>query len=136
MVEQSFSKTKKAKSIKDCFESIILSSKRKPKLIETDREKEIYNNLFEVFSKNNNIKQFSRNSDLGAVFAEGFNRTEVFFKDKFLKRLMVIGLMYYLEEQINTKIEYILARKLTPTQAILKKMKVSSTRIYSKIERN
>ena len=59
-----------------------LNSKRKPKLLETDRCKEIYKNFFRNFLNINNIKHYSRNSSLGAVFAEKFNRT---IRD-FLKR--------------------------------------------------
>ena len=52
----------------------MISSKRKPNLIETDRGKEFYNNIFQDFKKND-IKICSRNSSFGAVFAERFNRT-------------------------------------------------------------
>ena len=61
--------------MKDSFESILISSKRKPNLIEIDRGKEFYNNIFQGFLKNNNIKLYSRNSSYGVVFAERFNRT-------------------------------------------------------------
>ena len=36
---------------KDSFENILISSKRKPNLIETDRGKECYNNIFQDFLK-------------------------------------------------------------------------------------
>ena len=49
--------------------------KRKPGLIETDRGKEFYHNIFQEFLNKNNIKIYSRNSSYGAVFAERFNRT-------------------------------------------------------------
>ena len=68
-------KNKTAQTIKDFFEKIIISSKRKPNLIETDRGKEFYNNNFQDFLNKNNIKLYSRNTSLGAVFAERFNRT-------------------------------------------------------------
>ena len=58
----------------DSFENFITSSKRKPNLIETDRVKEFYNNMFQNFLKNNNFKHHSRNSYLGAAFAERVNR--------------------------------------------------------------
>ena len=63
------------KQKKDSFENILISSKRKPKLIESDRGKEFYNNIFQDFLKKNNNKLYSRNSSYGAVFAERFNRT-------------------------------------------------------------
>ena len=53
----------------------MISSKRSPNLIETDRCKEFYNNIFQDFQNKNNIKIYSRNSSYGAVFAEIFNRT-------------------------------------------------------------
>ena len=68
-------KNKNAQTIKDSFENILMNSKRKPNLIETDRGKEFYNNVFQDFLNKNNIKLHSRNSSYGAVFAERFNRT-------------------------------------------------------------
>ena len=68
-------KNKNAQTIKDSFENILINSKRKPNLIETDRGKEFYNNIFQDFLNKNNIKLYSRNSSYGAVFAERFNRT-------------------------------------------------------------
>ena len=53
----------------------MINSKRKPNLIETDRRKEFYNNIFQDFLNKNNMKLYSRNSLYGAVFAERFNRT-------------------------------------------------------------
>ena len=67
-------KNKNAQTIKDSFENTLISSK-KPNLIETDRGKEFYNNIFQDFLNKNNIKLYSRNSFYGAVFAERFNRT-------------------------------------------------------------
>ena len=68
-------KNKKAQTIKDSSENILISSKRKPSLIESDRGKEFYNNFFQDFPNKNNIKNFSRNSSYGAVFAGRYNRT-------------------------------------------------------------
>ena len=62
-------KNKNAQTIKDSFENILMNSKRKPGLIESDRGKEFYNNIFQDFLNKNNIKIYSRNSSLGAVFA-------------------------------------------------------------------
>ena len=42
--------------MKNFFENILISSKRKPGLIETDRGKEFYNNIFQDFQCKNNIK--------------------------------------------------------------------------------
>ena len=91
-------KNKNAQTITNSFENILISSKRKPDLIETDRGKEFYNNIFQDFLNKNNIKLYSRNSSFGSVFAERFNCTIKDFLNKlFLKRVIVIGLMYYLK---------------------------------------
>ena len=68
-------KNKNAQTIKDSFENILISSKTKPNLIESDRGKQFHNNIFQDFLNKNNIKLYSRNTSLGAVFAERFNRT-------------------------------------------------------------
>ena len=67
-------KNKNAQTIKESFENILISSKIKPNLIESDRGKEFYNHTFQDFLNKNNIKLYSRNSSYGAVFAERFNR--------------------------------------------------------------
>ena len=69
------SQNKNAQTIEDSFENILISSKRKPILIDSDRGKEFYNIIFQDFLNKNSIKLFSRNSSYGAVFAERFNRT-------------------------------------------------------------
>ena len=87
---------KNAITIKDSFENILISSKRKPNLVESDRRIEFYNNMFQDFLNKNHIKLYSRNSSYGAVFAERFNRT---IKDLLNKPVFekgeVIGLMFY-----------------------------------------
>ena len=67
-------KNKNAQTIKEPFENIFISSKRKPNLIENDRGKE-FRTVFKIFKSNNNIKIYSRISSFGAVYAERFNRT-------------------------------------------------------------
>ena len=115
-------KNKNAQTIKDSFESILTNSKRKPNLIETDRGKEFYNNIFQDFLNKNNIKLYSRNSSYGAVFAERFNRT---IRD-LLKKIVFergdanwIDVLPTITEQYNNKIHS--STKLTPIQASLKK---------------
>ena len=66
---------KNAQTIKDCFENILISSKRKPNLIETDNDKEFYINTFQIFVESVDIKHCSRKTYLAAVFAEKINRT-------------------------------------------------------------
>ena len=68
-------KNKNAQAINDSFENVLLSSKRKPTLFETDRGKEFYNNIFQDFLNKNNMKLYSGKTSLGAVFAERFYRT-------------------------------------------------------------
>ena len=67
-------KTKNAQTIKISFETILISSKRKPNFSESDRGNEVYNYIFQDFLKENKIKIYSRNSSYGAVFLERNNR--------------------------------------------------------------
>ena len=115
-------KIKNAQTIKDSFENILISSKRKPNLIESDRGKEFYNNIFQDFLNKNDIKLFSRNCSYGAVFAERFNRT---IRD-LLKRPVFeqgdsnwIDILPTITKQYNNKVHP--STKLTPIQASLKK---------------
>ena len=115
-------KNKNAQTIKDSFENILTNSKRKPNLIETDRGKEFYNNIFQDFLNKNNIRLYSRNSSYGAVFAERFNRT---IRD-LLKKIVFeqgdakwIDVLPTITKQSNNRIHS--STKLTPIQASLKK---------------
>ena len=115
-------RNKNAQTIKDFFENILLTSKRKPNLIETDRGKEFYNNIFQDFLNKNNIKIYSRNSSYGAVFPERFNRT---IRDR-LKKIVFeqgdanwIDILPTITKQYNNRIHS--STKLTPIQASLKK---------------
>ena len=115
-------KNKNAQTLKDSFENILITSKRKPNLIETDRGKEFYNNIFQDFLNKNNIKLYSRNSSYGAVFAERFNRT---IRD-LLKKIVFengdanwIDVLQTITKQYNNKVHS--STKLTPIQASLKK---------------
>ena len=115
-------KNKNAQTIKDSFENFLINSKRKPNLIETDRGKEFYNNIFQDFLNKNDIKLYSRNTSLGAVFAERFNR---FIRD-LLKKIVFekgdgnwIDILQTITKQYNNRIHS--STKLTPIQASLKK---------------
>ena len=55
-------KQKNAQTIEDSFENILINSKRKPNLFESDRGMEICNNIFQYFLNKNNIKICSRNT--------------------------------------------------------------------------
>ena len=113
---------KNAQTIKDSFENIIISSKRKPDLLETDRGKEFHNNNYQDFLKKNNIKLYSRNSSYGAVFAERFNRTirdllkKIVFENRGAKWIDVLP---KITKQYNNRIHS--STKLTPIQASLKR---------------
>ena len=100
----------------------MISSKRKPNLIETDHGKEFYNKIFQDFLNKNNIKLYSRNSSFGSVFAERFNRT---IRD-LLKRPVFergdgnwIDVLPKITKQNNNRAHS--STKLTPIQAIMKK---------------
>ena len=115
-------KNENGQTIKDSFENILISSKRKPNLIESDRGKEFYNNIFQDFSNKNNIKLYSRNSSYGAVFAERFNRT---IRDLLKKPVFEKGdgkwidILKVKTKQYSNKVHS--STKLTPTQASVKK---------------
>ena len=121
MVGQYLSK-KNAQTIKNSFENILINSKRSPNLIESDRGKEFYNNLFQDFLNKNHIKLYSRNSSYGVVFAERFNRT---IRDLLKKPVFERGdgnwidVLPTITKQYNTRIHS--STKLTPTQDSLKK---------------
>ena len=115
-------KNKNAQTIKDSFENSLITSKRKPILIETDRGKEFYNNIFQDFLDKNHIKLYSRNTSLGAVFAERFNRT---IRD-LLKKIVFengdanwIDVLQTITKQYNNRIHS--STKLSPKDASLKK---------------
>ena len=114
-------KNKNAITIKVSFENILINSKRSPNLIESDRGKEFYNNIFQDFlNKNNknNIKLYSRNNSYGAVFAEHFNRT---IRD-LLKKIVFengdanwIDVLQTITKQYNNRIHS--STKLSPNDA-------------------
>ena len=115
-------KNKNAQTIKDSFETILISSKRKPKLIESDRGKEFHNNIFQDFLNKNDIKLYSRNTSSGAVFAERF----IFSIRNLLKRPAFekgvgnwIDVLPTIKKHYNNRIHS--STKLTPIQASLKK---------------
>ena len=115
-------KVKNAQTIKESFENVLISSKRKPNLIETERGKEFYNNIFQSFLNNNNIKLYSRHTHLGAVFSERFDRT---IRD-LLKRPVFgkgdaswIDVSTKITKRYNNRLHS--STKLTPIQASLKK---------------
>ena len=100
----------------------MISSKRKPNLIESDRGKEFYSNFFQDFLNKNSIKLYSRNSSNGAVFPERLNKT---IRD-LLKRPVFekgdgnwIDILPTITKQYNNRVHS--STKLTPIQASTKK---------------
>ena len=100
----------------------MIGSKRKPNLIESDRGKEFYNNIFQSLLNNNNIKLYSRNTHLGASFAERFNKS---IRD-LLKKIVFehgdanwIDVLPTITKQNNNRIHT--STKLSPKDASLKK---------------
>ena len=115
------SQKKNAQTIKDSFENILITSKRKPKLIETDRGKE-FCNTFQIFLNNNNNKDYSRITSLGAVFAERFKRTitDLLERPVFEKGdVNWVDILHIITKQYNIRLQF--STKLTPIQASLKK---------------
>ena len=115
-------KNKNAQTIKDSFENILINSKRSQNLVESDRGKEFYNMIFQDFLNKNNIKLYSRNTPLGAVFAERYKLTI----RNLLKRPAFekgdgnwIDVLQTITKQYNERIHS--STKLTPIQASLKK---------------
>ena len=100
----------------------MISSKRKPNSIESDRGKEFYNNIFQDFLNKKNIKICSRSTCVGAVFAERFNRT---IRDLLKRTVFENGDISWIEvlpkitKQYNNRIHT--STKLSPKDASLKK---------------
>ena len=113
---------KNAQTIKDSFENILISSKRSPNLLEGDRDRGFYNNIFQDFLNKNIIKLYSRNSSFGSVYAERFNRT---IRDLLKKPVFEQGdakwidILPTITKQYNNRVHS--STKLTPIQASLKK---------------
>ena len=90
-------KNKNAQTIKDPLENILISSKRKPGLIESDRGKEFYNNIFQDFLKIKTISNFILEIVHMVLFLQKdlIVQSDIFLKRSFLKKVMQIGLMFY-----------------------------------------
>ena len=114
-------KNKYALSITEAFSQIFKTSRHKPNLLETDDGKEYVNENFSDFLNNHNIKRYSRNTALGAVFAEKFNRT---LRNLLKKTIFEKGRADWLSElpsvikQYNSTIHH--STKVTPVQASIK----------------
>ena len=111
-------KNKYTQSITEEFSQIVKSSKRKPNLLETDDGKEYVNKISDDFLNKHNIKRYSRNTQVGAKFAEKFNRT---IRNLIKKPVFEKGRADWLSElpsiikQYNNTIHHSI--KMTPVQA-------------------
>ena len=90
--------------------------------METDRGRDFYDSIFQNFLSNKSIKQYSRKSSLGAVFAKTFNRT---IRDG-LKKVVFGGVEANWKDVSNTITKQYFKRihssiKVTLNQASLKK---------------
>ena len=130
VIKNSFSKigftiplrNKNAQTIKDSFKKIVIISKRKPNLFESDRGKEFYNDNFQGFLYNNNIKLCSWNSSYGAFFVVRCNRTirNLLKRPDFEENDGIRSdLLPVVTKQYNNRIHT--STKLTPIQACLKR---------------
>ena len=63
-------KNKYSQTITNEFSNILTKSKRKPIKLESDREAEFYNSIFQNFLKSKNIHHYSRFTDKGPSLAE------------------------------------------------------------------
>ena len=125
-------KNKYAQSITDAFSQIIKTSRRKPNLLETDDGKEYVNKIFNDFLNKHNIKRYSRNTALGAVFAERFNRTirNLLKKPVFEKREADwLSELPSVTKQYNNTIHS--STKMTPIQA---SKKSNERLVYSNLQ--
>ena len=117
--------------MKKSFENIPLTPKRKLILIEPDRGKEFHNSIFQISLKNNSIKLYFRNSSIGAVFAERFNRT---VRDLLTKLVFgkVDGIwidgMFVITKQCNNRVHT--CTNLTPKQASLNKRRLCLRKFF------
>ena len=123
---------KYAKSITDAFSQTIKTSRRKPNLLKTDDGKEYVNKIFSELLSNHNIKRYSRNTALGAVFAGRFNRTlrNLLKKPVFEKgRADWFNELSTVTKQYNNTIHHSI--KMTPNQA---GKKSNERKIYSNLQ--
>ena len=125
-------KNKYAQSITDAFSQVIKTSKRQPNLLKTDDEREYVNKIFKEFLNNRNIKRYSRNTALGALFAERFNRT---IRNLLQKPVFLKGKADWLSEHSSVDKQYKNAihssTKMTPIQAC---KKVNEKEVYSNLQ--
>ena len=91
-------KNKNAQTIKDSFENNLITSKRSPALFETDRSKKFYNKNFQDFLKKTISKFILEIVNMMLFLQNAFIvLLEISLKKSFSNKVMLIGLMYYLQ---------------------------------------
>ena len=111
---------KNSQTITSSFENILIASKTKPNLIETDPGKEVLGKVFTDYLINNNIKRYSHYTSLGVVFTDMFNSTT---RDLLKKNIFERGDATWVDviptitKQYNNTFHF--STKLTPVQASL-----------------
>ena len=126
-------KDKTGKTITNTFQSIVKTSKRKPNKLWVDNGSEFYNNVFQKWLVENEIKMYSTFNEGKAVVIERFNRT---LKNKMYKYFTANNTYKYVDvlpdlinEYNNHKHSTI---KMTPTEASMKyNEKVIKNDVYS-----
>ena len=108
-------KSENTQSITNSFENILKSYKQKPNLMETDDGSELVSILSTNLSKHKSTKKYSRNSSLGAVFAERLNGTTI---DFLKKSVFIQSVANWVDESSKISTQYIWREhssfKLTP----------------------
>ena len=111
-------KNKYSQTITNEFSNILITSKRKPLKLESDRGTEFYNSIFQNFLKSKNIQHYSRFTDKGPSIAERVIRT---VRNLLKKPVFEKGRADWLSElpsvikQYNNTIHHSI--KMTPIQA-------------------
>ena len=88
--------------MKDSFENILISSKRKPDLVETDQDRGFYSDIFQIFLKTIILKSILEVAHLVVSWRKDLTvLLDIFSKKLFLKQERVIGLNFYSQKQNN-----------------------------------
>ena len=125
-------KNKYSQSITNEFSNILTTSKRKPLKLESDRESEFYNSIFQNFLKSKSIHHYSRYTDEGPSIAERVIKT---VRSLLKKPVFEKGRADWLSElpsvikQYNNTIHH--STKMTPNQA---SKKVNEKLVYSNLQ--
>ena len=125
-------KNKYSQTITNEFSNIIITSKRKPLKLESDRGSEFYNSIFQNFLKSKSIHHYSRYTDKGPSIAERVIRT---LRNLLKKPVFEKGKADWLSElssvikQYNDTIHH--STKMTPNQA---SRKSNEKTVYSNLQ--